>query len=179
VTTAMDLPSDAPAPAALSADDALTLLFRAHYAGLVRLALVLADDHASAEDVVQDAFAKMHRSWGRLRDPDRALSYLRAAVVNGGRSRLRRLRVARAYVPPHPLDAASAEERAVDREDTTEVLAALRRLPTRQREVLVLRYYADLSEAEIATTLGLSTGAVKSHAHRGLAALTRALEETR
>src|SRR5687768_7179855 len=91
--------------AELDADTALTELFRAHYASLLRLAVLLADDHATAEDLVQDAFARMHRSWGRLRDPDRALPYLRASVVNGSRSRLRRLRTARRHAEAAPPDA--------------------------------------------------------------------------
>lgn len=169
---------DLPAPA-LDADTALTELFRAHYASLLRLAVLLADDHATAEDLVQDAFARMHRSWGRLRDPDKALSYLKASVANGARSRLRRLRTARRHVEPAWPPVPSAEESAADRAEHADVLAALDGLPRRQREVLVLRYYADMSEAEIASTLGISNGAVKSHAHRGIAALTRSLEDVR
>ena len=165
--------------AALDADSALTELFRGHYASLLRLAVLLADDHASAEDLVQDAFARMHRSWARLRDPDKALAYLRASIANGARSRLRRLRTARRHVEPPWPHVPSAEESAAGRAEHAEVLAALDGLPHRQRQVLVLRYYAELSEAEIAATLGISAGAVKSHAHRGIAALTRSLEEGR
>jgi RNA polymerase sigma-70 factor (sigma-E family) len=165
--------------AELDADTALTQLFRAHYAGLLRLAVLLADDHAGAEDLVQDAFVRMHRSWGRLRDPDKALAYLRACVVNGSRSRLRRLRTARRHHEPPSPDAPSAEQVAADHQEHADVYAALDRLPQRQRQVLVLRYYGDLSEAEIAATLGISAGAVKSHAHRGIAALELALEDPR
>ena len=163
----------------LGADEAVTELFRAHYAGLVRVAVLLVDDDATAEDVVQDAYARLHRRWGRLRDPDAAYAYLRTAVVNGSRSRLRRRRTARAYVPPHDVAGPSPEAAAIDREEYAAVRAALGALPARQREVLVLRYYAALSEAEIADAIGISRGAVKSHASRGLAALTRALEGTR
>lgn len=163
----------------LDADAALTQLFRAHYAGLLRLAVLLADDHATAEDLVQDAFVRMHRSWGRLRDPDKALAYLRASVANGSRSRLRRLRTVRRHPEPPPPAAPSAEELAVDRQDHADVYAALDGLPARQRQVLVLRYYGDLSEAEIASTLGISPGSVKSHAHRGLAAIEKSLEAGR
>lgn len=164
---------------ALDADTALTELFRAHYASLLRLAVLLADDRATAEDLVQDAFAKMHRSWGRLRDPDKALAYLRASITNGSRSRLRRLRTARRNPEPMVQAARSAEEIVADRQEHAEVYAALDRLPARQRQVLVLRYYSDLSEAEIASALGISAGAVKSHAHRGIAALEKALEGSR
>ena len=158
------------------ADGAVTALFRAHYASLVRLAVLLVDDDGSAEDLVQDAFARLHRRWGRLRDEDAAYGYLRTCVVNGSRSRLRRLRTARRYVAPHSPDDPSPEGHAILREEHAAVRAALRELPARQREVLVLRYWSDLSEAEIAGTLGISRGAVKSHASRGLAALTRSLE---
>jgi RNA polymerase sigma-70 factor (sigma-E family) len=159
------------------ADGAVTALFRAHYPSLVRLAVLLVDD-GSAEDLVQDAFARLHRRWGRLRDEEAAYAYLRTAVVNGSRSRLRRLRTARRYVAPHDADAPSPEGDAIVREEHAAVRTAIRTLPARQREVLVLRYYASLSEAEIAASLSISRGAVKSHASRGLAAVTRSLEAT-
>lgn len=163
----------------LDADAALTQLFRAHYPSLLRLAVLLADDRATAEDLVQDAFVRMHRAWGRLRDPDKALAYLRTCVVNGSRSRLRRLRTARRNAEPRPTDAPSAEVVAAERQEHADVYAALHRLPARQRQVLVLRYYGELSEAEIAAALDISAGAVKSHAHRGIAALEHALEAAR
>ncbi|HVF06617.1 MAG TPA: SigE family RNA polymerase sigma factor, partial [Frankiaceae bacterium] len=158
------------------ADEAVTSLFRAHYAGLVRLAVLLVGDDAGAEDVVQDAFARLHRRWARLRDEEAAYGYLRASVVNGSRSRLRRLRVARRHHEPPATDAPSPEADAILREEHAEVRRALDLLPRRQREVLVLRFYANLAEADIADTLGISRGAVKSHAFRGIAALTRTLE---
>lgn len=161
------------------ADGAVTALFRAHYGSLVRLAVLLVDDDGSAEDLVQDAFARLHRRWGRLRDEDAAYGYLRAAVVNGSRSRLRRLRTARRYTAPHDAHLPSPEGAAVLREEHEDVRAALRALPARQREVLVLRYWSDLSEADIAATLGISRGAVKSHASRGVAAVAHRLEGTR
>jgi RNA polymerase sigma-70 factor (sigma-E family) len=165
--------------AELDADTALTQLFRAHYGSLLRLAVVLADDHATAEDLVQDAYVRMHRSWGRLRDPDKALAYLRACVANGSHSRLRRLRTARRHVEPAHPNAPSAEQVAAEHQEHADVYSALGRLSQRQREVLVLRYYGELSEAEIAAALGISTGAVKSHAHRGIAALEQAMEAAR
>lgn len=163
-------------PLPRDADGAVTALFRAHYGSLVRLAVLLVDDDGSAEDLVQDAFARLHRRWGRLRDEDAAYGYLRTAVVNGSHSRLRRLRTARRYVAPHDAHLPSPEGDAIVREEHADVRSALRTLPARQREVLVLRYYASFSEAEIADTLGISRGAVKSHASRGLAAVTRSLE---
>ena len=159
-------------------DEALSALFAAHYDGLLRLAVLLVDP-ATAEDVVQDAFARLHARWRGLRDHDKALAYLRASVVNGARSRLRRNKVAARYEPPREGWAASAEDSALDRAEHADVLAALDRLPRRQREVLVLRYYLDLREADIADTLGISPGSVKQHASRGLAALSRSMEAVR
>lgn len=158
------------------AGEAVTALFRAHYAGLVRLAVLLVDDDGGAEDVVQDAFARLHRRWGRLRDEEAAYGYLRTAVVNGSRSRLRRLRTSRRYAEPQPGTAPSPEGDVIVHEEHAAVRTALAALPRRQREVLVLRYYAGLTEADIAADLGVSRGAVKSHASRGIAALTRTLE---
>jgi RNA polymerase sigma-70 factor (sigma-E family) len=143
-------------------------LYVAHRLSLVRLAVLLVDDAGLAEDVVQDAFAGLTAKVGRLREPDAALAYLRTAVVNRSRSVLRRRRTARGYVPPRGIEDAQPDERAVLAEEHREVLAALDRLAPRQREVLVLRYWSGLSEAEIAETLGISRGAVKSTASRAL-----------
>jgi RNA polymerase sigma-70 factor (sigma-E family) len=148
--------------------DAFRELFTAHFSGLVRLATLLGAD--DPEDVAQEAFARLHGSIGRLRDPGAGLPYLRTTVVNLARSRLRHLRIVRRGIPGAP-DAASAEHAAVLREDYREVVDALLRLPPRQREVLVLRYWLDLSEAEIADAMRISRGAVKSHAARGIATL--------
>jgi RNA polymerase sigma-70 factor (sigma-E family) len=158
------------------ADEALVALYTAHYRSLVRMAALLLHDTPAAEDVVQDAFVAMHASWRRLRDPERALAYLRQAVVNRARSRLRHLKVVDRKAPAPMPDAASAEYGAMRALERADVMAALRALPHRQREVLVLRYYSDLSEAQIAEAMGISTGAVKSHASRGVAALRRTLE---
>ncbi len=154
-------------------------LYAAHRLGLTRLALLLVDDLASAEDVVQDAFAGFLRRSGRLDDPDRALGYLRTAVVNNARSALRRRRTARAYVPPREVPVEDPAGRAVLAEEHREVVAALRLLPERQREVLVLRYWSDLSEAQIADAMGVSRGTVKSTASRALAALEKQMEGVR
>jgi len=168
---------DVSAPATRwDADDALTHLYAAYYRSLVRLAALLLRDLAEAEDVVQDAFVAMHGKWGRLREPDKALAYLRQTVVNKSRSVLRHRTVVERHQPDPARDADSAERGAVVAETSWEVLGALRRLPQRQREVLVLRYYLDLSEAQIAHTLGVSRGAVKSHASRGMSALRLSLE---
>ncbi|CAM5341994.1 RNA polymerase sigma factor [Streptomyces avidinii] len=152
-------------------------LYHAHRLRMVRLAVLLVDDLATAEDVVQDAFTALYRRHGeQITEVDNALGYLRTAVVNTSRSVLRRRRTVRAWTPPTAADIPSAEEHVVLDEAHREVLAALGRLTPRRRQVLVLRYWADLSEAEIATTLGISRGAVKSNASRGLDALERILE---
>jgi RNA polymerase sigma-70 factor (sigma-E family) len=157
------------------ADACVEQLYAAHWRSLVRLSLLLVHDTGTAEEVVQDAFVAMHGRWSRLREPDKALAYLRQAVVNRSRSALRHRAVVdrharheRGLAVAHDDGADRAVEAGVRREA---VLDALRRLPTRQREVLALRYYLDLSEAEIAATLGISAGAVKSHASRGAATL--------
>jgi RNA polymerase sigma-70 factor (sigma-E family) len=153
-------------------------LYRSHRMGMVRLAILLVDDPASAEDVVQEAFTGLYRNWSGLRDKAAAIGYLRAAVVNGSRSMLRRRRTARAYVPPDLGTARSAESLAIMSAEHRAVVAALAELPDRQREVLVLRYYGGLSEAEIAAATGLSKGTVKSTASRAIAKLGRAMADS-
>ena len=153
-------------------------LYAAHWLSLVRMAVLLVDDMASAEDVVQDAFAALARRPEAVRDPSRALAYLRVSVVNTARSALRRRRTARAYSPPHDLSPPSPEDSAVLAEEHRAVIAALHTLAPRQREVLVLRYWSHLSESEIARTLEISQGTVKSTASRALVALEKALQPT-
>jgi RNA polymerase sigma-70 factor (sigma-E family) len=169
-------------PESWTADEALERLYAAHHRALVRLAVLLLRDREAAEEVVQDSFVAVHGHWAKLRDPDLGLAYLRRTVVNRSRSALRRRAVeqrhlrsvtTRESVLPGPDEALAVTERR------QRVLAALQELPRRQREVLVLRHYADLDEAGVATTLGISRGAVKSHAHRGAARLRQLLEEER
>ncbi|GEB51956.1 MULTISPECIES: RNA polymerase sigma factor [Streptomyces] len=153
-------------------------LYRARRLDMVRMAVFLVDDRHTAEDVVQDAFAAVFRRYGTaLDDLHDAAAYLRTAVVNAARSVLRRRRTSRTYTPPHEADQAPVDEAVLLAEEHREVLAALGRLTSRQREVLVLRYWSELSEAEIADTLGLSRGTVKSTASRALDALEKVLEE--
>lgn len=168
------------APEGLGAHE-LSELYAAHRLSLTRLAILLVDDWASAEDVVQDAFAALTTRRGGLRDRSAALAYLRTSVVNGARSALRRRRTARAYTPPHEPDHDAPDAVAVLAEEHREVLAALGALAPRQREVIVLRYWSDLSETEIAAALGISRGTVKSTASRAMTALETALtaQETR
>jgi RNA polymerase sigma-70 factor (sigma-E family) len=176
-----DIPSDTPPETQPGhpADAPLTLedLYRQHRMRLVRLAILLVDEVATAEDVVQEAFTGLHRHWSGLRDEAAALGYLRTAVVNGSRSVLRRRKTARGYVPPHQANARSAESLAMLTTEHHAVVVALGRLPPRQREVLVLRYYGGMSEAEIAAATGVSRGTVKSSASRALDALQRILEQ--
>jgi RNA polymerase sigma-70 factor (sigma-E family) len=148
-------------------------LYKTHRMRLIRLALLLVDDPATAEDVVQEAFTGLHRHWGNLRDAAAAVGYLRTAVVNGSRSVLRRRKTARDYNPPHAVNARSAESLAMLTAEHQSVVRALSHLPPRQREVLVLRYYGNLTEAEIAEAAGISKGTVKSTASRALEALQK------
>ncbi len=164
-----------------TAAEALAVLHAGHYVSLVRLAVALVDSEASAEEVVQDAFVHVLRRWQSIRDLDSAQTYLRRSVVNGARDRLRHRRVRRAVALPHAVADGSAEERALLNDEQRRVLAGLAALPARQREVLVLRYFGELTEAATAETLGISVGSVKSTAHKGIAALRRSLadEESR
>ncbi|MDQ6615823.1 MAG: SigE family RNA polymerase sigma factor [Actinomycetota bacterium] len=151
-------------------------LYQAHRWSLVRLASLLLHDTVDAEEVVQDAFVQTYLAWNRLRDPDKRLSYIRSAVLNGARSRLRHRKVVGRLDPGQARVGPSPEAAMEAGDDRRRVMAALRSLPDRQRECLVLRYYLDLSEADIAMTLGISAGSVKTHSHRGLAALAARLE---
>ena len=160
-----------------NADRAVTELYSEHYRALVRLAAMLVRDTQTAEEVVQDAFVAMHDGWQRLRDTEKALAYLRQAVVNRSRSVLRHRTVVDKNLQKAPPDMPSAEHGAMVLLERHAVVAALRDLPDRQREAIVLRYYADLSEADIAATMGISRGAVKSHTSRGMSALRAALEK--
>ena len=159
------------------ADTAVEELYAAHYRRLVRLSVLLVRDVDTAEEVVQDSFVAMHGKWRNLKDPDKGLAYLRQTVVNRSRSVLRHRGVQARYTPQVMPDHPGADEHALASERRTHVLDALRELPDRQREVLALRYYLDLSEAQIADTLGISRGSVKSHASRGVSALRHLLKD--
>jgi RNA polymerase sigma-70 factor (sigma-E family) len=158
-------------------ETALAALFDAHHAQLVRLAALLGAG-PDAEDVVADAFCALHRRWERLRSPEAALAYTRSCVVNLTRMRLRHLQVVRRSPDPVEGRAASAEAQVMAREDQRAVVRALAALPDRQREAVVLRYWLDLREAEVAAAMGISAGAVKTHTSRAMAALTRALRSS-
>jgi len=170
-------PAAGTARAEWSADLAVVELYSQHYRALVRLAALLVRDTGTAEEVVQDSFVAMHGGWQRLRDTEKALAYLRQAVVNRSRSVLRHRTVVDKNLQKAPPDMPSAEHGALALLERDAVIAALRDLPDRQREAIVLRYYADLSEAQIAAAMGISRGAVKSHTARGMTALRAALEQ--
>jgi RNA polymerase sigma-70 factor (sigma-E family) len=158
------------------AEAAVRALYQAHALGLIRLAYVMLGDRPEAEDVVQDAFCGLYRHWEHLAGPDRALAYVRSSVLNGCRSTLRRRAVRRALVT-FQRPAVSAESSVLSNEERHEVMESIRRLPARQREVVVLRFYLDLADDEIAQVMGVRPSTVRSAAARALEALGRALKE--
>lgn len=158
------------------AENAVINLYRGHVLGLTRLAVVMLGDRSAAEDVVQDAFCGLYTHWGRLSDPAKALPYLRSSVLNGCRNHWRRRHRARRE-PMVWGNAESAESAVLLAEEHRQVLAGLQRLPARQREALVLRFYLELAEPEIAQTTGIRPGTVKSTTSRALATLARILRE--
>lgn len=160
-----------------AASASLAELYASQRGRLTRLALLLLGDMASAEDAVQDAFAAVQRRWARAGEPESAEAYVTAAVVNRARTIQRHRGVIRRYLrAAEPEEAPAADAAALLAEEHRTVVAAVRSLPPRQREVVVLRYWADLSEVEIAAALGISCGTVKSSASRGLATIHQALK---
>jgi RNA polymerase sigma-70 factor (sigma-E family) len=161
------------------AEDAIDALYREHGLGLIRFALMLTGDQQTAEDVVQDAFLALHRNWDQVRDPASVPAYLRTTVVNGARAvhRGRGRSKSRLHLVPREQPVWSAEAAAIDGEDRRELLSAVARLPEHQREVLALKFFLDLPEAEIAQTLRISRGTVSSRTARALASLSRQLQE--
>jgi RNA polymerase sigma-70 factor (sigma-E family) len=174
---------DGPAEAQVSRDkiphdnEAVTRLYDAHYRSFVRLASLLVRDEQTAEEVVQDCFIALHDGWHRLRDEDKALAYLKQAVVNRSGSVLRHRGVVDRNAAQSAPQLAGTEPELLAQLGPSAVIATLRGLTDRQRQVLVLRYYADLSEAQIASVMGISKGAVRTHAARGMSLLRAVLEE--
>lgn len=175
-----------PASGSLPGDpaEAVTALYHAHAVNLIRLARLMLGDAGRAEDIVQEAFLGLYRRWAQLADPDKAMQYVRTSVLNGcrtamrpGKRRERAAGMAAALPAGVPGDAADAT--ALAKEQRRAVLGALRMLPRRQLEVLVLRFYLDMSESQIAAELGITRGTVRSTAHRALTALSPLLEEVR
>jgi RNA polymerase sigma-70 factor (sigma-E family) len=169
------------APAGGIRPDPLADLHREHYRSLVRLASLVVGDTGVAEQITQDAFVRLQLRWGGLRRLDRAPAYLRSAVLNGARSHLRRRQVSDRYEARQRVAPAAEtpESAALGLAEHERIVAALHRLPDRQREAVVLRYYLDLPEADIAAAMGVARGSVKTHLHRGLAALAQHLKEER
>ena len=164
-------------PAAAGAGDGVEALFRAHARSLLGMITVFTGDRSTAEDVVQEAFARLHRAWPTLRDSDRAGAYLRATAFNLARSQGRRRSVVERLRWRRPEEQRSAEDGAVLRDDQQAVLDAVGRLPGRQRECVLLRFYGELTEVGIAEALGISQSSVKVHLRRGMAALASSLGE--
>jgi RNA polymerase sigma factor (sigma-70 family) len=166
-------------PPAQTADarEVVAELYRVHALALVRFALTLVGDKPTAEDVVQEAFAGLHRSMHQLADPKCSLAYLRVCVVNGCRSvhRSRRRSQGRPMHDDPPVW--SAESAAMAREESRQALQAVAALPRRAREILAMRYYLDMPDTEIAAALGVSRGTVSSTASRALSTLARRLKE--
>jgi RNA polymerase sigma-70 factor (sigma-E family) len=168
-----------PAREMAEADLAITAMYDTEYRSLVRMSAVLLGDVGSAEEIVQDSFIAVHSAWRGLRDIDKGTHYLRRTVMNRSRSLLRHRAVVEKYQPAGEPDMPSAEQAAIARLQRTAVIAALRSLPARQREAIVLRFYLDLSEADVAAAMRISEGAVKSHTARAKAALRSILEPER
>ncbi|MFJ8613723.1 sigma-70 family RNA polymerase sigma factor [Streptomyces sp. NPDC093675] len=165
-------------PAELEREAGLARLFDQHYAPMLRLAVLLGAD--DPENVVAEAYYQIYRKWRRLRDAQAAEAYLRSMVCNLVRMRIRHLQVARRHAG-EPVDevVVSAESTALLHDDQRVLIAALRQLPARQREALVLRHWLGLKEGDIAAAMGISAGSVKTHTARGIAALTKAMEARR
>jgi RNA polymerase sigma-70 factor (sigma-E family) len=167
-------------PSPTASERAVTELYQAHALGMIRLAHIMLGDQQSAEDVVQEAFCGLYRHWSGLSDPGSAVHYVRSAVLNGCRSVLRRRissQASHGLLGGQPV-VTSAESAVLTSEERRAVMAALRRLPSRQREALVLRYYLDLSAEEAGTTMGIGPSSVRSATHRALASLARMLQES-
>lgn len=161
---------------AAAADTTLASLYGEHAGALVRMARLFVDDRNAAEDIVQEAFLRLRRSLHRVHDPAKAPAYLRSIVLNLARDHNRHGLMSLRHRTPAPDDVTHVEDSLLLEERQREVVDALRHLPGRQRDCVVLRYYLELAPPEIADTLGLSVNSVKTHLQRGLAALERRLE---
>ncbi|GAC1597511.1 MAG: SigE family RNA polymerase sigma factor [Acidimicrobiales bacterium] len=164
-------------PVSGSFDDALAELYRAHAKALVEMLWVFVGERAEAEDLCQEAFIRLHRVWNRIDRTADVGAYLRTIAFNLARSGFRRHQIARRLHPlPDAAGAPAADEGVELRTDQRELLGALRRLPARQRECVVLRYWQEQSDTEIAVTLGISPNSVKTHLRRAMDSLERYVE---
>jgi len=164
-----------PEAAHATADRRITALYQAHALSLTRLALLMLGDPDAAQDVVQEAFLGLYRRWDKLASADAAPAYLRASVLNGCRTVLRQRSRPTVLAAGRTLE--SAEAATMHTEEQRAVLATIRRLPARQREALVLRYYLDMTEDQAARAMKVSRGTVKSATSRAIAAVGRMLKE--
>ena len=160
-----------PRDARPDANHAVTALYLAHYRPLVRLAALLVQDLATAEEIVQDAFVAVHAAWRRLPDADHALPFLRRSVIDRSRSALRHRTVADKLAPATAPATPEAEREASIEVERSAFVSALWTLPARQREVVVLRYFADLPEPQIASATGISEAAVRTHTAAAMSSL--------
>jgi RNA polymerase sigma-70 factor (sigma-E family) len=162
-----------------TSDAAIVLrrVYEAHWMRLVGLARMLLDDPAVAEDTVQEAFARTWAAWDRVRTPDDPLPYIRQTVINLSRGDLRRRGVARRSPVDRAVPADDASVAVLASESRSELAAAIRSLPRRQRECIALRYELDCTQAQIADELGISQGSVKAHLHRAMQALASTMKE--
>ncbi|MEZ5171511.1 MAG: sigma-70 family RNA polymerase sigma factor [Acidimicrobiia bacterium] len=176
---ALDPPREKPGGTAVAADPdrLVSELFQREYHALVRLAALVLDSREAAEEVVQDSFVKLYRKSGRIKEVGRADAYLRSIVMNGARSRLRRRRTARRHRPDPLPDVEGADRRVVMHAESRRFLDAIRALPARQADCIILRFYEELTEADVAETLGVSRSTVSTHIERGLAALAPLVED--
>ncbi|HEX9032870.1 MAG TPA: SigE family RNA polymerase sigma factor [Streptosporangiaceae bacterium] len=170
------LSADPPGPDDQEPADAVSALYNEHALAMIRLAHIMLGSRTAAEDVVQEAFLGLYRRWEHLASKDSAVGYVRSSVLNGCRSALRRGQ--RRELVPHQPPASSAESEVLSRQERGEVVTALLRLSSRQREVIVLSYYLDLSDIQIAADLGVRPVTIRSTRHRALTALGRMLRET-
>jgi RNA polymerase sigma-70 factor (sigma-E family) len=154
-------------------------LYAEHAPSLVRMARLFVDDRNAAEDLVQEAFIRLARHAHRIEDPAKSAAYLRSIVLNLARDHNRRGLVSLRHRAPADVQQATAEDEVLLRDDQRHVIDALRELPLRQRDCVVLRYYFEAGIAEIAETLGISQNSVKTHLKRGLASLERRLGDSR
>lgn len=166
-------------PGGTDRDAAVRSLYEQRYAEVVRFATFIFGNVHAAEDASQEAFVRVYDAWDRLHDPDQAVAYLRATIVNLSRGGHRRRLVAERKQPPRLVPMPSAEDGAMCRVNRAAVLAAVSALPSRQRACVVMRHWLRMTEGEIATTLDLSIGSVRTHNRRGMEALQRTLGDLR
>ena len=162
----------------LERSSAVEALYRTHYVAMARTARLLIGNREEGEEIAQDAFVALYRGWDRLRDKELCVPYLRTSVVNLARGRMRRASLARRH-PPSVEPPEDPPEPGPGAQELTALRAALKALPARQREAVVLRFFAGLDEAEVAAAMGISPGALKSHLHRAKTALGQKLEAYR